>query len=89
MPAGPPKRNKQFQEAEADCFQPRYQLQCAYPDIPAKPKLFKYRLDTFDQTAKYEFSTIELNQDHQILVDYNMGIRVDLVDKEIYQVNPN
>lgn len=62
---------------------------CSYPEIPAKPKLFKYRLDTFEQTSKYEYSTIELNQDHQILVDYNMGVRVDLVDKEIYQVNPN
>ena len=60
-----------------------------YPEIPVKPKLFKYRLDTFERTSKYELSTIELNQEHQILVDYNMGIRVDLVDKEVYQVNPN
>jgi len=25
-----------------------------------------------------------LNQDHQILVDYNMGVRVDLIDKSVY-----
>lgn len=54
-----------------------------------EPKLFKYRLDTFEQTGKYELSTVELNQDHSILVDYNMGLRIDLVDKELYQVNPN
>ena len=27
-------------------------------------------------------------QEHNIPVDYNMGIRIDLVDKEQYQLNP-
>lgn len=53
------------------------------PEIPIRPKLFKYRLDT-KNTTKYEFSTVELNQEHQILVDYNMGVRVDLIDKSVY-----
>ena len=51
-----------------------------------EPKLFKYRLNTEDAASKYEFSCIELNQSHNIYVDYNMGMRIDLVDKEKYQV---
>jgi len=50
--------------------------------------LFTYRLNTDNAASKYEFSCIELNQQHQIYVDYNMGMRIDLVDKEKYQVNP-
>ena len=41
-----------------------------------------------DAASKYEYSCVELNQAHQIHVDFNMGMRVDLVDKEKYQVNP-
>ena len=54
-----------------------------------KPKLFKYRLDTTNKTSKYEFSSIELHQDLPIFTDYNMGVRVDLVDRDIYAVNPS
>jgi hypothetical protein len=49
-----------------------------------RPKLFKYRLDTEDRTSKYELTTVEFNQDHSILVDYNMGVRVDLIDRAVY-----
>ena len=49
-----------------------------------RPKLFKYRLDTQNRTSKYEFTTVELNQEHSILVDYNMGMRVDLIDRAVY-----
>jgi len=49
-----------------------------------RPKLFKYRLDTQNRTSKYEFTTVELNQAHEILVDYNMGVRVDLIDRGVY-----
>lgn len=58
------------------------------PDIPVGPKLFKYRLDTLNLASQYEFSTIELNQEHPILVDINMGMRINLVDREIYAINP-
>ena len=63
-PAGPPKRNKQFQEPEADQFQPRYELSHLQPHVPVEPKLFNYRLNTDDAASKYTFSTVELNQDH-------------------------
>ena len=49
--------------------------------------MFNYRLNTDDAASKYEFSCVELNQTHQIYVDYNMGMRIDLVDKEKYQVS--
>ena len=62
------------------------------PEIPVRPKLFKYRLDDVQsRTSRYEFSTVELNQEHNILVDYNMGVRVDLIDRDVYssRLGPN
>lgn len=29
-------------------------------------------------------TTVEFNQEHSILVDYNMGVRVDLIDRAVY-----
>ena len=84
LPEGPLKRNKFLKDIEPDVFQPRYQLLCGLPEIPIRPKLFKYRLNA-EKTAKYEFTTVELNQKHEILVDYNMGMRVDLVDRGVYE----
>lgn len=57
--------------------------------MPVEPKLFNYRLDTDDSVTKYAFSTVELNQEHPILTDYNMGVRLDLVDREVYGASAN
>ena len=56
------------------------------PYVPVEPKLFKYRLNTDASASRYEYSSIELHEPHQIFVDYNMGMRIDLVDKDKYQV---
>jgi hypothetical protein len=54
-----------------------------------RPKLFKYRMDAQQsKTGQYEFSSIELNNDHNLYVDYNMGMRVNLVDRGIYSLEP-
>lgn len=53
-----------------------------------RPKLFKYRLDSGNRAAKYEFSSVELNAEHPICVDYNMGVRIDLIDREVYAIKP-
>jgi hypothetical protein len=87
-PSGPPKRNKQFNEPEADWFFPRYALSYELPHVPVEPKFFNYRVNTDNAASKYEFSSIEMYSDHQINVDYNLGMRIDLVNKEIYSVNP-
>ena len=58
------------------------------PDVPVEAKLFNYRLNTDNAASKYEFSSIELYDEHTLPVDYNMGMRIDLVDKEVYSVNP-
>lgn len=54
-----------------------------------RPKLFRYRLDGQRQYHAYEFSSVEMNRDHFINVDYNMGMRVDLVDRDVYQLDPS
>lgn len=53
-----------------------------------KPKLFKYRLNNENLAQKYEFATTELNQEHTILTDYNMGMRIDLIDREVWSLQP-
>ena len=86
---GPPKRNSQFQDAEEKDwnFQPRYALAFSQPDIPVRPKLFKYRMGGQNQkTGAYEFSSIELNNVPNLYVDYNMGMRINLVDRGIYSL---
>jgi hypothetical protein len=40
------------------------------------------------QMSQYEYSSIELKSDHCIYVDYNMGMRVNLVDRSIYNLEP-
>ena len=55
------------------------------PYVPVEPKLFTYRLNTDSSASKYDYSSIEVNQANNILVDYDMGMRIDLVDKEKYQ----
>ena len=82
--SGPLKRNKYLQENEPDCFQPRYVLSYDMPEIPVMPKLFKYRLDTENLASKYQFSSIEMDQEYRILVDYNMSARIDLIDRQVY-----
>ena len=54
-----------------------------------EPKLFNYRLDTDESVSRYQFTTVELNQEHPILTDYNIGMRLDLVDREVYGVSQN
>ena len=60
-----------------------------HPHVPVDPKLFNYRLNTDKAAENYEFSCIELNQDHQIYTDYNMGMRVELVDTQVYSADPS
>jgi len=78
-----------------DEFQPKYELEFGLPDLPVKPKLFRY-VDT-DPTSldnnlyKYEYSSIEMIQEqsgasNQIYTDYNLGIKANLVDKDIYKL---
>jgi hypothetical protein len=49
---------------QKDEFQPKYELEFGLPDIPVKPKLFRY-IDTDPLSAennlyKYEYSEIEM-----------------------------
>ena len=60
-----------------------------------KPKLFRY-VDADPSSSdnnlyKFEYSLIEMIQEqngdsNQIYTDYNMGIKANLVDKDIYKL---
>ena len=68
-------------------------MEYGLPDIPVKPKIFRY-VDS-DPTShtnnmfKYDYSSIEMEQEDQtsrkIYTDYNIGMRTNLVDREIYR----
>ena len=56
------------------------------PDIPVKPKLFKLKFD-YQKQYNYDLSSVEMNQEHIINVDYNMGMELDLVDRGVYSLS--
>ena len=53
-----------------------------------KPKLFQYKID-YKKAAKYEYSSVEVNQEYLIHADYDMGMPLDLIDRDIYYLEPN
>lgn len=83
---------------KTDEFLPKYELEYGLPDIPVKPKLFRY-VDTDPNSTentlfKYEYSSIEMIQEQsgqttQIYTDYNLGMRTNLVDRDIYKLPEN
>ncbi len=72
-----------LQDLENDHFLPHYKLACALPDIPIKSKLFRHKID-LRKSQQYELSSVELNHDRMIYVDYNMGMDLDLIDRDVY-----
>lgn len=81
-------------ELEQDEFLPKYELEYGLPDIPVKPKLYRY-MDSDPNSAantlfKYDYSSIEMLQEQsftrKIYTDYNIGMRTNLVDRSIYKL---
>lgn len=48
-----------------------------------RPKLYQYRVD-FKKAAEYELSSVEMNQEQLINVDFDMGMPLNLIDRDIY-----
>jgi Paf1 len=80
-------RIKLFQNTEDDKFLPHYKFDCTLPEIPVKPKLFHYKID-YKKACDYEYSSVEINQEQPINVDYDMGMAIDLIDRDIYNLEP-
>ena len=76
-----------FQKTDDDKFLPHYKFDCILPEIPVKPKLFSYKID-YKKAAEYEYSSVEINQEQPINVDYDMGMAIDLIDRDIYNFEP-
>lgn len=54
-------------EQKKDEFQPKYELEYGLPDVPARPKLFRF-VDTDEKSKdnglhKYTYSSIEMTQE--------------------------
>ena len=73
---------------------PKYELEYGLPDIPVKPKLYRY-VDSDPKSDantlfKYDYSSIEMlqeqNHTRKIYTDYNIGMRTNLVDRSIYKL---
>lgn len=78
-------------ESQKDEFQPKYELSFDLPDVPAKPKLWKFEdtnpMSDENNLFKYSYSSIEMAMEmngkkNQIYTDYNMGVRPNLVDRQ-------
>jgi hypothetical protein len=67
---------------------PHYKFDLQLPEIPVKAKLFTFKLDQ-KKAAEYELSQVEVNQEQILNVDYDMGMSLDLIDRGIYQVDPD
>lgn len=76
-----------FQNQNDDKFLPHYKFECILPEVPVKPKLFHYRIDQ-KKAALYEYSSVEINQEHHINVDFDLGMPLDLIDRDIYSLEP-
>lgn len=85
-------------QIQKDEFLPKYELEYALPDIPIKPKLFRHvdsdPLSGANNLFKYEYSSIEMVQEQsgqtsQIYCDYNLGMKTNLVDRQVYKIAPN
>lgn len=81
-------------ELVADEFLPKYELEYGLPDIPVKPKLYRY-IDSDPKSEantlfKYDYISIEMlqeqNHTRKIYTDYNIGMRTNLVDRNIYKL---
>lgn len=89
-----PTDSSGFSAPQKDEFQPKYQLEYGLPEVPVKPKLFRHVDTNIESEAnimhKYEYSSIEMiqeqNMTNQIYTDYNLGMRVNLVDRSIYKL---
>ena len=76
-----------FQDTQSDKLLPHYKMLTTMPDIPVKPKLFQFKID-HRKSALYELSSIELSQTQMINVDYDMGMPLDMINREVYALQP-
>ena len=54
------------------------------PDIPVRAKLFNYQID-HKKYASYEMSTVELLAEQSLNIDFDMGMPLDLIDRDLYK----
>lgn len=54
------------------------------PDTPFDPKLLQYPFDP-ERFVKYTPTTLEQNYQHALLTERDMGIKLDLIDRDAYK----
>jgi hypothetical protein len=54
------------------------------PDIPVKPKMFKFDFDP-SQNSTYKFSSIEYMGSNHLNTDIDLGMNIDLVHRNMYE----
>ena len=59
-------------------------MESRLPDIPVRAKLFNYHID-HKKYAAYEMSTVELLAEQSLNMDFDMGVPLDLIDRDIYK----
>jgi len=58
------------------------------PDIPFDPKLLKYPFDP-SRFTRYSTTSLEINYQHVLLTEPDLGISIDLIDPSTYDIPKN
>lgn len=57
------------------------------PDIPFDPKFIQYPFDS-KRFISYNPTTLERNYKYEVLTEHDLGVMIDLVDKDVFNVDP-
>ncbi|ESO12345.1 hypothetical protein HELRODRAFT_93221 [Helobdella robusta] len=58
------------------------------PDIPFDPKSITYPFDT-SRYVQYNQTSLERNYKFDLLTEHDLGVSIDLINADAYQINPN
>lgn len=57
------------------------------PDIPFDPKFIQYPFDAA-RFISYKPTTLERNYKYEILTEHDLGVTIDLINKDAYNAEP-
>lgn len=58
------------------------------PDIPFDPKFIQYPFET-TRFIQYNPTSLERNYKYEVLTEHDLGVTIDLINKDMYAADPN
>lgn len=66
-------------------FHTHMKFQSVLPEVPLEPKLYQYPFDPL-RFVLYKTTSLEKNHKHQLLTENNLGINIDLINPQTYEI---